>query len=162
MKYLGRVEYKMVDELREDVHAKLIEVLPPIFKRLLTRLPNQVPGGIRLTPDQYGVLVHVGGGPGCSMGDIAAGRGIALNSATALVDRLVALGAAERTTDPADRRIVRVVSTVTGLKAIVQLRELRRQALRQMLEDLGTEDLEAIEKAIPALDKLGRRAEATR
>ena len=150
----------MAGEIRDDVHAKLIEVLPRVFKGLLSQLPTQVPGGIRLTPDQYGVLAHVGAAGGCSMGDIAAGRGIALNSTTALVDRLVAIGAVERSTDPADGRIVRVVPTAAGIEAAFRLRELRRAALRTMLDNLDEEDLAAIEKAIPALDRLGRRAEA--
>jgi DNA-binding MarR family transcriptional regulator len=149
----------MASERREDVHARLIEVLPPIFRRLLTRLPNEGPGGIRFTPDQYGVLVHVAGTGPRSMGDIAAARGIALNSASALVDRLVAIGAVQRTADRADRRIVRVLPTDAGREAVAHLRELRRAALRQMLDELDEAELDAIERALPALDKLGRRAE---
>lgn len=147
----------MVIERRHDIHARLIEVLPPIFRRLLTRLPNEVPGGVRFTPDQYGVLVHIAGTGGCSMGEVAAARGIAFNSATTLVDRLVAIGAVQRTTDRVDRRIVRVLPTGVGVEAVAHLRVLRRAALRDMLQELDEAELNAIERALPALDKLGRR-----
>jgi len=149
-------------DLRDDVHSRLVEVLPSIFRRLLTRLPNEVPGGIRVTPDQYGVLLHVAATSGCTMGDLAAARGIALNSATALVDRLVAIGAVQRAPDAADGRVVRVLPTTAGIDAVTHLRELRRRALRAMLDDLDEADLAAIELALPALDKLGRRAEVAR
>ncbi len=139
---------------RDDAHARLTEVLPNLFKTLRARLPSEIPGLGRVTSDQYPVLSElVSGGP-CSMGELAASRGIALNSATALIDRLVAAGLVERAHADTDRRVVRVAATELGHELVTRLKEARRMAFRAMLDELDERDIDALVAALPALDRL--------
>jgi DNA-binding MarR family transcriptional regulator len=139
---------------RDHLHAQVAEVLPRVLKGLLTRLPLEVPELGRVTVDQLGALGYVVENPGCAMGELAVARGIAVNSATALVDRLVLAGLAQRSHCEDDRRVVRVQATQRGSELLAQLRQARRAAYRRMLDSLDDADLQAIEAALPALTRL--------
>jgi DNA-binding MarR family transcriptional regulator len=143
-----------VKHKRDMLHARLIDVLPSLFRRMQTRLPTEIPGLGKVTFEQYQMLSHlVANGPS-SMGELASARGIALNSATALIDRLVSAGFVERAHDEVDRRVVRVAATALGDELVARLKLTRRAAFRTMLEDLSDADVEALVAALPALDRL--------
>jgi DNA-binding MarR family transcriptional regulator len=143
---------------RADTHARLVEVLSHLIKTLRTRLPSEVPGLGKVTADQLPILAELAGSGPSSMGELAAARGIALNSTTALVDRLVAAGLVERAHDDADRRVVRVTATDLGLELYTRLRDVRRAAFRAMLDELDDSDINALVAAIPALERLSGAA----
>lgn len=140
-----------------------MEVLPALIRRIQTQLPTEIFGLGRVTSDQYLMLAQlVRCGPS-SMGALAAGRGVALNSATALVDRLVTAGFVARAHDATDRRVVRVAATTSGQELVARLREVRRAAFRNLLDELDESELDALASAIPALDRLSGAAQvATR
>lgn len=96
-----------------------------------------------------------------TMSELASGRGVALNTATSLVDRLVAAGLAERRGDATDRRVVRVVITANGARVVQELRAVRRRLTRQMLDELADDEVAGILTAMPALVRLARLAVAT-
>lgn len=110
----------------------------------------------RVTHDQFGVLVHLSASGGCTMGELAAARSIALNSATALVDRLVQSGFVAREQGATDRRVVRVSATLAGIELVASLRRRRDQYLRRMVGQLDEAELAAIQSALPALERLSR------
>jgi DNA-binding MarR family transcriptional regulator len=139
---------------RDAAHAQLIQVLPGLFRRLVIRQPNQVDGFPRVTHEQFAVLCQLQDHGEQSMGEIASARNVALNTATALVDRLVLSGLAARRSDLLDRRIVRVAVTNRGDQLATRLRSIRRDAVRAMLDDLPDADIEAILHALPALARL--------
>jgi DNA-binding MarR family transcriptional regulator len=143
---------------RAELQAQLGEVLGRLLKALRTQLPLEVSGQGRVTPDQFAVLAHLNDSGGCTMGELAAARGIALNSATALVDRLVQTGLVQRAQPPQDRRIVRVALTPAGTHLVAGLRKVRAAAFRRLIGSLGEAELEAIAAALPALDRLTRLA----
>jgi len=139
---------------RDEAHARLLEVLPALFRRLVVGLPNEVEGVAKVTTEQYGVLAYVMDRGSVPMGEVAVARNVALNTATSLVDRLVAAGLVERRGDADDRRIVRVVLTARGETLMERLRAVRRAAMRGMLDDLSDDEIDRVLAAMPALARL--------
>jgi DNA-binding MarR family transcriptional regulator len=80
--------------------------------------------------------------PGATMNELARRQGCALSTATALVDRLLRHGLAERVPDPEDRRVVRIVPTAKGLK---------RTAALQALAPLSDDDLDTLTRLLGAV-----------
>jgi DNA-binding MarR family transcriptional regulator len=150
---------------RDAAHAQLIEVLPHLFRRLVIALPNEIPGLAKVTPEQFGVLTQTLDRGPLTMSELASARNVALNTATSLVDRLVAAGLVERHGDSSDRRVVRVSVTARGRELIEELRKVRRAVIREMLDDLSDEEVASILAATPALARLaglGAAASAAR
>jgi DNA-binding MarR family transcriptional regulator len=141
---------------RPELQAQLGEVLRRLLKALRTQMPLEVSGQGRVTYDQFAVLAHLNDSGGCTMGALAAARGIALNSATALVDRLVQTAYVQREHLPEDRRVVRVVLTPVGGLLVADLRRARETAFRRLIGSLSEAELEGIAAALPALDRLTR------
>jgi DNA-binding MarR family transcriptional regulator len=139
---------------RDAAHAQLIEVLPHLFRRLVIALPNEIPGLAKVTPEQFGVLTQTLDRGPLTMSELASARNVALNTATSLVDRLVAAGLVERHGDSSDRRVVRVSVTTTGRTLIEELRKVRRAVIREMLDDLSDKEVASILAATPALARL--------
>ena len=139
---------------RDEAHARLTALLPALFRRLVVGLPNEVEGLAKVTTEQYGVLTFVHERGSISMSELAVARNVALNTATALVDRLVAAGLVERRGDPDDRRVVRVAVTARGVALIERLRTVRRAAIRRMLDELSDQEIDQVLAALPALARL--------
>jgi DNA-binding MarR family transcriptional regulator len=139
---------------RDRAHAQLVEVLPQLVRRLVIGMPVEVEGLPRVTPEQFGVLSQIHDRDSLSMSELAAARDVALNTATALVDRLVVAGLVERRSDPADRRVVRVGVTPEGRLLVARLRLKRRATVRRLLDQLDDEEIERILVALPALARL--------
>src|SRR5437899_2393666 len=120
-------------------------------------MPNEVEGLAKVTTEQYGVLNQVLERGSLSMSELAVARNVALNTATSLVDRLVAAGLVERRGDPTDRRVVRVVITGKGRTLVERLRSIRGAAIRRLLDELSDEEIAEILAAMPALARLAGR-----
>ena len=79
-----------------------------------------------------------------SMSDIASSLGVALSSATGLVDRLVRMGLAERERPPENRRTVRVTLTAKGRRANNKVAEARTAFGLAMLRPLTRAERESL------------------
>jgi DNA-binding MarR family transcriptional regulator len=112
-----------------------------------------------LTMPQLRVLFYVGRYGPVSVGQVAAGLGIAQPSATEKLDKLVRLGLAERTADPSDRRIVLNALTDAGREMIDRPWETRRALLASGLRAATPADRAAIEKGLALLCAALERAE---
>jgi DNA-binding MarR family transcriptional regulator len=139
---------------RDEAHARLIEILPHLFRRLVIAMPNEVDGLAKVTPEQFGVLNQIIDRGSLSMSELATARNVALNTATSLVDRLVAASLVERRGDPADRRVVRVVVTSRGADLVARLRTVREAAIGRLIDELGDDEIAHILAAMPALARL--------
>jgi len=139
---------------RARVHAELAEVLPHLCRRLVGVMPNEVDGLARVTPEQFGVLGLLRDRGPLSMSEVAIARKVAMNTATSLVDRLVAAALVERSGHPADRRIVKVHVTLKGHALVERLRGARHEAMRRLFEELADEEIERLLAAMPALERL--------
>jgi len=141
-------------ESRARVYAQLAEVLPHLFRRLIVAMPDQVDGLARVTAEQFAVLSLLRDRGPLSMSELAIARKVALNTATTLVDRLVAATLVERSGHPGDRRIVKVDVTLKGRALVERLRAARRDAARRLLDELSDDEVDRVVAAMPALGRL--------
>ena len=141
-------------ESRARVYVQLAEVLPHLFRRLVVAMPDQVDGLARVTAEQFAVLSLLRDRGPLSMSELAIARKVALNTATSLVDRLVAAALVERSGHPGDRRIVKVDVTLKGRAFVERLRAARHDAVRRLLDDLSDDEVDRVLAAMPALGRL--------
>lgn len=100
-----------------------------------------------LTMAQAKLLYVVSAAGELTMSEIAHRLGVMISTASGAVDHLVGLGLLSRNHNPADRRQVRVSTTMVGQAMVEQLRELSTRQLRALFDVLNDEDLAAIERA---------------
>lgn len=123
---------------------------------MLLRLPTRVGTAGRLTHEQFWVLGTICRAGSMTMGELAAARDVALNTATAHADRLVQAGLVERRQLASDRRVVIVAPTTAGESLYRDLADARARSLAEMLEGLTAEDLDSLAQALPALTRLAQ------
>jgi DNA-binding MarR family transcriptional regulator len=127
---------------RDAVAQQILEVVP----QLRRRFERGVPGELReelagVTVHQMEALCHLMGSGGLTMHELAQAQSIGLSSATALADRLLRQGLAQRTSDPGDRRVVRLVPTEAATRLVQRFSEAKRRVALQALAAL--DDAEA-------------------
>lgn len=138
------------------------ELMHAAFRQLRRRWSEQL-APLDLTPHQSRALFaveqggcshpapcghsHHGGpgergddGAGVRLKDLAARLRIAPRSATEVVDQLADKGLVERTPDPSDRRVTRIVLTEAGVELRRQVTQVRRREAGDFFAVLGSED----------------------
>ena len=134
----ARVANDIADELR-TVYATLQRFNVPTWLEL------------DLTMAQFKALVTVQRHPGVSLSEVGRRLSIGESAASLLVDQLVRRGHVERTTDPDDRRRVRLTVTERGRRQLDELRQGSSSTLASWLGELADDDLEALERGLRAL-----------
>jgi DNA-binding MarR family transcriptional regulator len=81
---------------------------------------------------------------GATMNEIARMQQCALSSASALVDRMIRLGFAERRSDSEDRRIIHIAPTALGEQMLDRFDEARKAVALEALAPLSDDDLETL------------------
>ena len=135
-----RVE-NIVDDLR-TVYASLHQQSVPAWLEL------------DLTMAQFKALVAVERNSGIAVCALGRELGIGESAASVLVDQLVRRGYAGRTTDRADRRRVHLAPTSRGKTLLGELRQGRRQSLKEWLADLDDDDLDGLARGLRALTQV--------
>lgn len=137
-----------------DVDGELVEralpLLPEIGKLLYLSLTRH-PGAEGLSLPQVKALGFLGSHGRCSVGELAAGVGASMPSASELVDRLVERGLAERAVNPEDRRQVLVGPTAAAGKVHAELRALRAAQIRLALSRLEPAERPVFVRSLEAL-----------
>ena len=134
-------------ELRREVAERFWALFPLLKQRMQTGLPVEVNDDLRnVTPHQLEALRHLvrldaGAESGVSMNEVAREQHCALSTATALVDRLIKGGLAERISDPSDRRVVRVAPTRRGEDLSRRFGVVKHEVALQMLAPLDDAEL---------------------
>lgn len=136
---------------RRDLADRFAALLPALKQRFQASLPPDLRAELtRVTPHQLEAL-HVlhtlraaEEGRGITMHDLAEAQHCALSTATALADRLIAQDLAERVTDPADRRVVRIAPTARGTRLTQRFADTRRETVLRALEPLSDEEVAAL------------------
>jgi len=124
------------------------------------RLVASLGGGSQLTPTKLRALDLVADRGGLRIGDLAAGMAVDETTATRLVDRLEAMGAASRRRDPSDRRATEVVLTPAGRRLIAEVARRREQFFRDVLAALDPEErTELVRLTAKATEALRVRSE---
>ncbi|WP_076479184.1 MarR family winged helix-turn-helix transcriptional regulator [Williamsia sterculiae] len=94
------------------------------------------------------------------MGELADREGVRMPTATALVDGLSRQGLAERTPDPEDRRAVLVQLSAHGAEVLTDVAGRRDEVLVSALQQMSSDDIAALGRAVPALVELKHLLEA--
>jgi DNA-binding MarR family transcriptional regulator len=135
------------------------QLLLPIIKSLYAR-DTEVTGLWDLPVAQLRVLNVLGRGPEertPTMGELADALGVALSTATQIVERVEKRGLAQREhSDPDDRRVVRLTLTDPGRQLVAERRRLRHERLEQVLSQLSPLQTAALVAALTPLASAAR------
>jgi DNA-binding MarR family transcriptional regulator len=141
----------------------LLELFEEAQRRMMAR-PDASSAGewlrLDLSTNQLKLLLWLCATGAQPMGQIARILGITMPSATALVDRLVEAGLAEREHDTADRRVVRARASTAGVALMTRFREVGRERMRHILGYVPDEALAALVTGMRALTQAVARADA--
>jgi DNA-binding MarR family transcriptional regulator len=107
-----------------------------------------------LTPSQLSTLAYVGANGPMRLGDLAAAERIAPSTLTRLVNALEDSGYLRRQPAPDDARAFLVTVTDSGRDVLQRIRAEGTQMLADILRTLPTDQLAALEAALPALEGL--------
>lgn len=126
---------------RDAVAQQILELLP----RLRRQFELAVPDALRderaaVTVHQMEALCHLIGSRGMTMNELAQAQSIGLSSATSLADRLLRQGLAQRTSDPGDRRVVRLVPTDTAIEMVRRFSSAKRRIAMRTLAALDDDE----------------------
>jgi DNA-binding MarR family transcriptional regulator len=127
--------------------------LRPVLLRLARELRKETEQ-LGITARQVTLLWLVKRSPGLSLAQLAAEEGISPPALSGNVDRLERVRLLQRVRSQDDRRRVGLELTEEGAKLLRRVRARRTTWLTQRMRDLGPAELEAIETAIPALQRL--------
>lgn len=140
------------EQRRAELADEVVMMFGAMVRRLRAALPDalhaQLQAGLgTTTPHQLEALhslhrAQERGDAGLTMNELARQQGCAVSSASALADRLVCEGLAERVPDSGDRRVVRLVSTARGDALRLQFGAVKRQVTLETLRALDVEELE--------------------
>jgi DNA-binding MarR family transcriptional regulator len=124
--------------------------------RLQRLLRNQEMGGLSLT--EASCLAIIGRRGPMPLNEIAASEHLSAPSVTKTITRMEEAGLVDRLTDPTDRRVSLVTLSKKGHALVDQIRSRRNAFLLLRLRDLSPTDLEAVEQALPILERLSAEA----
>ncbi|GIX47181.1 MAG: hypothetical protein KatS3mg131_1392 [Candidatus Tectimicrobiota bacterium] len=135
--------------------------------RALSQAVYGAPAGQALGEAEWEALRVLGERGECRMRELAAACGVALSTATGLVDRLVAKGLVQRRHGESDRRLVLVRLTGRGRLLYQERLEADMRLVLGMLQPLGAREqrqlvalLEKIVRALPQAAGPGRSDDA--
>ena len=134
---------------RDELADLLFGYIGGLKRRLMASVPEELKGEFgAVTWHQVGALEQLRAATetssGATMNEIARMQQCALSSASALVDRVIRLGFAERLNDPDDRRIIHIVPTKLGLQMLDRFDEARKAVALDALACLSDADLEKL------------------
>ena len=137
-------------DMTDDVERLLFDVVRPLYAR-----DSDVPGLLDLPVAQLRALNVLGRGETertPTMGELAEAVGVALSTATQLVERIEKRGLVRREhSDPDDRRVVRLALTDEGRRLLAERRRLRRERLAAALAELRPAEQAALVAALVPL-----------
>jgi DNA-binding MarR family transcriptional regulator len=136
-------------------------LIPGVKRRLQASLPEEMRSELsRVTWHQVEALKQLSvsqGSAGATMTELARLQSCALSSATALVDRLIAQGLAQRRPDPLDRRVIRIAPTAGGEQLLKRFEIERRRIALEALAPLSDDEVATL---LQLMRKLAGEGEA--
>jgi DNA-binding MarR family transcriptional regulator len=127
--------------------------LRPALLHLNRRLRREL-APLGITGGQAALLWAIRSHPGIGVRGLADVEGVSTPAMSAYVDRLEAAGLVARHRSEQDRRRVELAVTASGLRVLRSARSRRTAWLADRLRRLEPEELDRIEAALPALNKL--------
>lgn len=126
------------------------------FRRQLRRATGPGFGTIGLTESQAELLRLVGRQPGISVNEAASDLGLAANTTSTLVSKLVAGDLLVREVDAADRRVGRLQLTAPAQQMADASRAARRAVVSEVLEQLDDHQIDSLTKGLEVLSEMTR------
>jgi DNA-binding MarR family transcriptional regulator len=127
--------------------------LRPALLHLNRRLRREL-APLGITGGQAALLWAIRTNPGIGVRGLAALEGVSMPAVSSHVDRLEAAGLVARRRSELDRRRVELDVTESGLRILRSARSRRTAWLADRLRRLEPDELERVEAALPALNKL--------
>jgi DNA-binding MarR family transcriptional regulator len=127
--------------------------LRPALLHLNRRLRREL-APLGITGGQAALLWAIRINPDIGLRGLAEREGVSTPAMSAYVDRLEAAGLVARRRSELDRRRVELEVTENGLRILRSARSRRTAWLADRLRRLEPEELERVEAALPALNKL--------
>lgn len=110
-----------------------------------------------LSVAQLELLHFVDDQPGARAGELAQALRLAPTTVSTLVSQLLDKKSIERVADPFDRRAWQLYATRGGRRELDRWQEANKQVLREAFYELSVADRRAVERALPALNRLAER-----
>jgi DNA-binding MarR family transcriptional regulator len=108
------------------------------------------------------VLLHVVRGERVRLSEIAGAEGLNPTMLSRVIAGLAEAGLVSRASDEDDKRAAWVTPTAAGKRLAERMRRERTDALIVALEALDEADRRAIERALPALERVSERLKGRR
>ena len=120
--------------------AQEVAQLLPAIHRAVIKKQGDVFGLGKMTVPQYISLELIYLGGSLKMKDIARELKVSLPAASALVSRLFSMGLVERIYDKEDRRVIHIVPTAKGKRAVEDIRVRRVRTIADMFSGLTDQE----------------------
>lgn len=145
-----------------DIADDLLDLLPSLLRQIRADIPRgtsseqETPelrdiSELRATTGQIRLLRMLITHQRCTMQELADQLDVAPPTVTAMIKRLLTQGFVERLRDEQDWRVVRVLPTERGQRAVSLYDEYRRANLQRRLAHLNQEELAHLRAALPIL-----------
>jgi DNA-binding MarR family transcriptional regulator len=132
--------------------ATLANQLRPVLLRIARELRREI-HSLGVTGGQVSLLIQIKKSPGITASELAERERISAPGMSGHIARLEAAELIERTR-AADRRRIGLTLTDGGERVLANVRKRRTAWLVEHLKDLTDEERDALEAALPALEKL--------
>lgn len=140
-----------------DFADKIGEIMPVIMKEFM-RIQGEEFHKLKITMPQFFVIESIHRTGECKMGDIAKFLNVTTAAITGIVDRLVRDGYVLRSSDPRDRRIIKIGLTAKGDKTVKNMIEKRRQVSINMFGMISQREREEYLKILTNIkDKIQKQ-----
>ena len=144
---------------REALVEEFTQQLGSLKRCVAAGMPREVHEQLAgTTPHQVEALFYLAKSEaGLTMNDLAKQQVCALSTATALVDRLVQQGLAERRDDPDDRRVVRIVASEQAQACLALVHTGKHHMATELLAPLDDRE---VKQLVTLLAKITQPREA--
>ena len=146
-----------------DIAEELFDLIPRLLGRIRADIPSDTDDiapewrdilELRATKGQLKLLRVLKTRQRCTMQELAEQLDVAPPTVTVMVKRLLTLGFVERVRDEHDWRVVQVLPTERGQRAVLLYEEFWRVNFQRLLVHLCQEELTQLRAALPILRHL--------
>jgi len=139
------------DPLRLTVET-FWETFPPFWHRIRAHIRQLATDKFEISVEQFHILRHIRQGR-CSVSELAEAKNISRPAISQGVDVLVHKGFITRSTDPLDRRHVRLALTASGDALLDAIFGETREWMMRILSALSEQELHDLTRAMELLEK---------
>jgi MarR family transcriptional regulator, organic hydroperoxide resistance regulator len=145
-----------------DIANELLDLIPSLLHSIRAAIPREADSEqaipewrdiseLRATTGQIRLLRILNAHQRCTMQELADQLDVAPPTVTAMVKRLLIQGFVERLRDQQDWRVVWVLPTERGQRAVAMYDQFRRANLQRRLAHLNQQELAHLQLALPVL-----------